>query len=868
MTAPRDADAPELAGRSPDPPGLEIGWTPSLFRRRAGRGPGLVAVEGPSGSVSYGDLDRVTDRWASVLSGEGVGPGVLVALTMPRSVEAVAAMLAVMKAGGAFLPIDPDYPTARVAFLLKDSASPVVLSTDSLAPGLPVTGARVLTIREIDRGSDDPGTAPPPEGDPGDPAYAIYTSGSTGRPKAALISHRGIGPLARSQAEAFGIGPGTRVLQFASLGFDASISEILVTLLSGGTVCVSEASGLVPGPALSGTLRRRSIHVATLPPTVLGLLPEGPYPDLRTLVVAGEACPAGLASRWSVGRKFINAYGPTEATVCVSLHVCPGGAQPAPPIGRPLPHVEALVLDEAGDPVPDETPGELAIGGPGLALGYLHRPGLTAERFPPHPTATDPETRVYRTGDRVIRRADGVLEFLGRVDDQVKIRGVRIEPGEVRGAIEAIEGVRAAAVLAEGEGRDRHLAAFVVPGRGSGLSVDRIREDLRDRLPIHLLPPRITLVDRLPTTPHGKLDRAALAGLDPRRVQGTSTAPPRTPPRDAPELEVARAWEELFGREVGVDDDFFALGGDSLSAMDLLARIARRCGEALPIAALLDDPTVAGLASALAERRGPGGWSPLVPIRAEGSRHPLYCVHPGGGNVLCYVELARALGPAQPLFGLQAPGVDEGRAPLTSVEAMADEYLDAIRSARPSGPIRLCGWSFGGVVAFEMARKLAEEGRPVDRLVLLDAGFLYSFAILRGLIPSEQPLVRFLGAKRDAIFPEFRRHAGRSQVVPPGASEALTRRVFEVFMANVEALYAYRPAPYRGGAITLMMAEEPFADRRRDPVDEWRRLCDDLDVVPVPGNHLTMLRPPHVGALADRLGERLRRAPVGGRSHG
>jgi thioesterase domain-containing protein/acyl carrier protein len=474
--------------------------------------------------------------------------------------------------------------------------------------------------------------------------------------------------------------------------------------------------------------------------------------------------------------------------------------------------------------------------------------------------------RIYRTGDRVRCRSDGVLEFLGRFDDQVKIRGVRIEPGEIREAIEAIPGVRAAAVLAEGEERGRCLSAFVVTSASDGPSVDQIRGSLRDRLPIHLIPRRITRIDRLPTTPHGKLDGASLLRFPnrPPTLVSTETETTRIPPRDAMELEVAQVWQAIFGHEVGIDEDFFALGGDSLSAMDLLARIDRQCGVPLPISALLKKPTVAGLASALVDRRGPGGWSPLVPIQSEGDRPPLYCVHPGGGNVLCYVELARALGPSQPLFGLQAPGVDEGRSPLISVEAMARCYLDAIESAMPVGPIRLCGWSFGGVVAFEMARRLAEEGRPVERLVLLDAGFVYSFAILRALIPSEQPLVQFLGAERDAIFPEFRRYAERSQIIPSGASNVQIRRIFEVFMANVEALYIYRPEAYRGGPITLMMAEEPFADRRRDPVGEWRRLCGELEIVSVPGNHLTMLRSPHVATLAERLKSRLSRSMIGG----
>lgn len=836
-----------------------MGWTPSLFRRRVAGNPAWIAVEGRSRSLSYAELDQWTDRLAVALSQSGVKPGVLVGLALPRSVEAIAAMLAVMKAGGAFLPIDPDYPTARQAFVLKDADVPLMVSSAEIAPNLPVSGASVVTLDDLERVAV-PSDVELKPGRADDLAYAIYTSGSTGRPKAALLTHRGIGPLYEAQAPAFGIGEGTRVLQFAALGFDAMISEVFVTLLAGGTVCVAEAEDLVPGDALARTLRDRRIAVVTLPPTVLGLLPRGAYPDLRTLVVAGEACPASLASEWSVGRRLINAYGPTEATVCASLYPCPEGPQPAPPIGKPLTHVEALILDDSGRPVAFGEAGELYLGGPALAEGYLRRPELTTERFVVHRNEEGSARRLYRTGDRVRQRHDGHFEFLGRLDEQVKIRGIRIEPSEVRDVLERHPQVRAAAVLPEGQGADRRLAAFIVPESAGQLSLDSLREHLRKNVPIHLMPGRMSLVNDLPRTDHGKLDHRAL--LDsvrdrPRRARPEEERTLPSAPRNAGELLVARVWNELFDREVEIHDDFFEIGGDSLAAMDLLSRLHRESGVSLSIAAMMQRPTVAGLAEALSHRRTSDAWSPLVPIQDRGNRPPLYCIHPGGGNILCYLDLARALGQDQPLYGLQAPGVDDERTPMTSVEAMADAYLEAITAVQPRGSIRLCGWSFGGVVAYEMARRLAEEGDPPERLLLIDAGFLHSFAILRALIPSETPLFQFLGARRNGIFPEFRRHAEASKIVPPGASERQIRRIFEVFMANVEALYSYRPEPYSGGRISLLMAEDHLADRRRDPLDEWRRLSDDLDVATIPGNHLTMMRPPHVDALARAIVDRV-----------
>ena len=844
------------------PRAVAAGWTPALFRGVAKRYGDVAAIEGAQGSLTFGELDRIVARRATALRALGVDRGTLVGLALRRSADAVALMLATMRAGGAFLPLDPDYPTSRLAFLMKDSGVRLVVAEPDVATRLPVVGATMVAPADLDVAG---GIATDFEGEAGDLAYAIYTSGSTGKPKAALLTHRGIGPLAESQGRAFAIGPGTRVLQFAMLGFDASISEILVTLLNGGTVCLAEPSELVPGMALSRTLRERRIEVATLPPSVLSALPKGPYPDLRTLVVAGEPCSGKLASQWSVGRRLLNAYGPTEATVCATIHHCPEGEQPSPPIGRPLPGIETLVLDPRGRRTPVGDVGELFLGGPGLAIGYLNRPKLTAECFVRRPSPDDPSRRLYRTGDRVRLRADGVLEFVGRRDDQIKIRGVRIEPGEVAEAIEQLPGVLAAAVLAEDFGDDRRLKAFVAAEPGAVVSADRIRSALRASLPIHLIPSEIIPLDRLPMTPHGKLNRRALSSRS--AVERGRSSRPQTPPRDPTEWQVAGVWAEVFGRAVGVSEDFFAIGGDSLGAMALLAGLQRRLRVTLPVSALLERPTVAGLAETIRRGRDPRSWSPLVPLQPEGARPPLFCVHPGGGGVLCYAELSRALGPEQPFYGLQAPGVDAGLPPLRTIDAMAELYLEALRSVRPAGPFLLGGWSLGGVVAYEMARRLEAEGRSPARLVLLDAGFVYAFAVLRALIPSDRPLASYLGADRSSLFPEFRRHAIDVGIIPRGARPSQAGRIFEVFMANVEAMLGYRPGPY-SGPVSLLVADEPFADRGRDPRDEWRGLCDDLEILGVPGNHLTMIARPHVdrlgSILADRFGSVGRDAAIGG----
>ncbi len=832
------------------------GWVPSLFRRRVQREGTAIALESSTESRTYQTLDQRTDQLGARLIQHGVGPEVLVAVILRRSIGAIESWLSVLKAGGAFLPIDPDYPRDRLRFLLKDSGVRHLITDAATAPHLPETGANVLEIDNLEFAG--PSDVLETEGDPESLAYAIYTSGSTGKPKAALLTHRGLGPFADAQATALGIQSGSRVLQFSSLGFDAAISEVFVTLLHGGILCIAEALELVPGPILAKTLVDRRIEVVTLPPSVLSMLPGGTYTHLRTIVSAGEPCSASLVNHWAQGRRFINAYGPTEATVCATLFECAEELSESPPIGKPLPYVDAVVLDESGNPVPDGIAGELCLGGPGLARGYLNRSKLTAERFITDPRSSDPRRRLYRTGDIVDRQKDGNYRYLGRSDDQLKIRGIRIEPGEIRGVLEAIPGIRSAVVLPIGEEGNRTLGAFVLLDHGQHLSTDSINRQLRQRLPIHLIPCRVTIVDRFPLTPHGKLDQRALLNnpetfaQQPDSLTSHRSHPDETPYRDATELQVALEWQELFGVEVGLGDDFFTLGGDSMAALELLTRLERRFGVGLPVASLLESPTVAGIAQELGRHLETASWSPIVPIQRLGNRPPLYCIHPGGGDVLCYLELARTLGLDQPLIGLQAPGVDGTQAPLSSVEAMAAHYLDAIKANQTDASIKLCGWSFGGVVGFEMARRLEAEGCAPDQLFVLDSGFLYAFAVLRALIPSERPLVQYLGGDRQAAWPEFLRSAEQARIVPPNAGLERTRQIFNVFMANVEAMMNYRPGPYQG-RVTLLMAEEPFADRRRDPIDEWRRLCPNLEIVTVPGNHLTMLRPPHVARLATQL---------------
>ncbi|MEU6173220.1 non-ribosomal peptide synthase/polyketide synthase [Streptantibioticus parmotrematis] len=592
---------------------------PELFERQAARTPDAVALLDGDREWTYAEVDRAANRLAHRLIGRGVGPERLVVLALPRSAETVVAQLAVAKAGGAFLPVDPDYPAQRREFMVRDAGAHLVLDDP----------AEVWV-------ADGPQTAPT-DADrtaaltPAHPAYVIYTSGSTGTPKGVTVTHRGLAAFAASAAEQYAAGPGDRVLQFASPSFDASVLELCVSLLGGAALVTGEEGPLV-GERLAEVLAGRRISHTLIPPAALATVePQtaAALPDLRTLIVGAEACPSDLVDTWAPGRRMINSYGPTEATVVATWTgpLSPGAG--APPIGRPAAACRAYVLDAALRPVPPGVTGELYVAGPGLARGYLGRPGLTAGRFVADPFGA-PGDRMYRTGDLVRRRADGELRFAGRADDQVKLRGFRIEPGEIESALRRSDLVRDAVVTVRADtpedgrtaGPDRLVAYVVLADGPTGpgqepLPVAELRGHLAEALPPHMIPSVFVPLERLPLTPNGKTDRRALP--DPGPAQAATGS--RVAPRTDTERRVARIWADVLGiEEVGADDNFFVLGGDSILSMQVVSRL-RRDGLHLATRDLFTHQTVAELAAVVraAPQRaddGPAtGQVPLTPIQ-------------------------------------------------------------------------------------------------------------------------------------------------------------------------------------------------------------------------------------------------------------
>ncbi|MEU8180128.1 amino acid adenylation domain-containing protein [Micromonospora sp. NPDC049047] len=830
-----------------------------LFARRAAEGGAREALVAGTERLTFDQLGARVHRLARELLARGVGAGDIVALALPRGTEPVVAALAVLAAGAAYLPIDAANPAERIGYLLGDARPVLLITTAATTPQLPELPPVLLL--------DDAGTAGAlARHEPGavtdgerrrplradDPAYVIYTSGSTGRPKGVVVAHASGVHLAADHGARFGVGAESRGLQFASFGFDAAFWEMCVSLLSGGAMVVA-ADEARAGRPLVELLHAERITLAVLPPVVVGAFPQDcDLPDGFVLAVAGEACPPEVVERWAPNRIMINAYGPTETTVCASVSD-PLRAGARPPIGRPVAGHRIYLLDDRLQPVPAGVPGELYVGGTGLALGYLGRPALSAQRFVADPFGPD-GARMYRTGDVARWLGDGSIDYLGRSDHQVKIRGYRVETGEIESALLAAGSIAQAAVLVR---EDRpgfpRLTGYLVPEPGHAVDDEAgLRARLRRGLPDYMVPDDLVVLDELPTTINGKVDRAALPAPQRRRAASR-------PPRTALQRTLCRAYAEVLGvDEVGVDDDFFDCGGNSIRSVHLVSH-AEQAGLRLTIVDVFTDRTPARLAERIL-RAGPqtaadgstDAFAPVLTIRGSGTLPPLFCVHGGMGLSLTYAGLAAHLEAERPVYGLQSPYHDPAAGLPESIEQLAGAYLEQVRAIQPSGPYHLLGWSFGGLVAFEMARMLQADGEQVAFLADLDS-FPYEAARDEPL-PDEADLTarlaEYLGyAEQGSGEPPMTlaRIVDRLQSSDGGlAAIGMERatRMLTLMRRHAELVHAHVPGVYTG-ALHLVTATERvdpalLADRAR----RWERhVAGEIHRLDVDCVHEFMMHP-------------------------
>ncbi|RDZ27243.1 non-ribosomal peptide synthetase [Lysobacter silvisoli] len=708
---------------------VQAATLPARFAEQAARSPDATAVRCDGRRLSYRELLLRSQHQAQRLVERGVTPGRIVAMALPRDERLLTAMLAIGYAGAAYLPLDPDAPDERLAAMLNDARPALLLTTPELAPRLSRLGVTAATMNLC-----GPSATPLPldRSTPEGGAYVLYTSGSTGLPKGVEVSHRNLDNLLEAMRRQLSPHAGDRFLAVTTAVFDVAALELFLPLVVGAQTVIAAADVVRDPPRLAELIREHRIGYVQATPSLWRMLLANGDTDLSGVhaLAAGEALSAELAQRLArLADKVSNLYGPTETTVySTAIQLTPADLA-APPIGRPLLNTRLYVLDSAGGLMPAGCAGELYIGGAGVAKGYLNRPELTAQRFLPDPF--DPRGgRMYRTGDRVRWREDGVLEYLGRGDQQLKVRGNRVEPGEIESQLMRHADVAEAAVVAEtavGEGGLR-LIAYVVPAAGAALQTDALRRYLARKLPDYMVPAALVPLDALPLTASGKLDRKALPA--PERGDRAGFAPPR----NELERQLAAMWAELLALpQVSIHDSFFDLGGDSLTAAQLIARLPERFGKRLPVASLFDASTVAGLA-ALLERTEHEHGDPLGPVLSlrrppprpeRAPPRPLFCIHPIAGLSLGYAGLLRHLDPALPVYGLQARGLRGDEALPASIEAIAADYLAQIKRLQPEGPYRLLGRSLGGTIAHALAAQLRELGQPVELLAMIDS---YLFA--------------------------------------------------------------------------------------------------------------------------------------------
>lgn len=883
-----------------------------LFELQVERNPDAIAAvfssggenHGSDSQLSYRELNYRSNQLAHYLRAQGVQPDEIVGIFMERSLDVIVGILGILKAGGAYLPLDPDYPQEHLKFMMKDARVTLLLTHECLKGTLqsllspePQKSKTKFILMDSDwmaislESNENPVSGVTPE----NLAYVLYTSGTTGKPKGVLTCHRGLTNLAEAHVRIFGVRPESRVIQLSTLNFDASVSEFAMALCSGASLYFGPSEALFPGAPLFNQLRMNSITHITITPSALEVMPKEDLPALKTIIVAGDVCSPDLVKHWAAGRRFFNAYGVTEASVCSLIAQCENGAR-KPPLGRPLDNTQIYILDRYLQPVPAGIPGELYIGGPCLARGYLNLPELTKERFIPNPIKEnkawrtpqgdrfEPADRLYKSGDKVRYLSNGDVEFLGRIDHQIKIRGYRIEPGEIEVVLQSHPDVRQVVVVQREDQPGQHrLAAYVVLNRDGGPETEtrerngKILESLQDyvgsKLPHYMIPSAFVVLEAFPLSPNGKIDRKALP-VPETVIDGNRAG--YVGPRDLLEMKLIQTWEDLLNiQNVGVYDNFFKLGGHSLLAVQLMARIEQRLGARLPISTIFERPTIEQLAVLMRQNISTQAWSPLVQIKQGGARKPVFCIHPGGGTVVGYFELARLLDDDLPIYGLQARGFEKGQQPVTQVDKMAANYLEAIRTIQPEGPYFFIGWCLGARISFEMALQLQKQGERVSHMAFLDAYApsvipdelleLDDAAKILGLVAQDVPVfldyLRTLGP--DEMLMHVLDEAKKVNVVPPDFDLEDGRRFFDVFKAN--GRLAHCPiSQFFQGRIILFRADEEvaFAARLTQNQDlAWGELAPNgVEVHFVPGNHNTLVREPHVKVLAEKLNTYIKQA--------
>jgi len=844
-----------------------------LVAEQVRRTPAAVAVTFEGRSLTYRELYARAMGLAQKLRAAGVGRDVPVGICLDRSLDLTVAVLAVLQAGGAYVPLDPSLPAERLKMICEDARLALAISRDSVKVSRDLPIPAIINIADLPLTSAAEPEYLPCPAQPEDLAYILYTSGSTGRPKGVAMPHRALVNLILWQRASLGLEPGQRTLQFASLGFDVSFQEIFGTWCAGGTlVLISEETRRDFGRLLR-LLVEESVQRVFLPFVALQHLAEAAagrnlFPAaLVEAITAGEQLKTTPALRQFFMNlpncRLWNHYGPTECHVVTSYRLPDDvNAWPElPPIGRAIDNTSAYLFDPWGQPVPVGVPGEIYLGGACVARGYFNRPDLTDERFVPHSFCPHSQDRLYRTGDYGRWNEAGELEFLGRRDEQIKIRGYRVELGDIEAALRQLPGVRAAvAALRNDRGEHGYLVGYLVLNEQADFSPDAFRSELERVLPNYMIPARFCRLETLPLNSNGKVDRRALPA-----PQLEVPSPSAEPARNYAETRMLRVWSRVL-RQSGLrpTDNYFDLGGDSLVAAQLFSEIEAEFGFVFSLSELLNRPTPRQLTELVEQAADEIGWNSLVPIQEQGDASPLFLLPGIGGSLVDYYPLAKQLGGDRPVFGLQPHGIDGVAEPLDDVIAIAECYWEQIRQVQPRGPYYLAGYSFGGVLAYELAQQIRAAGEEVAMLALVDTSF--EDFCERPLLERVWFHLRYMfSGEAERKFGYFRtrlvnfihrfRYGFRERPLDYMLDcMNLTPASRRVAGSHWQAWSRYRPQPYPGHIHILLAGWSQESPRHKELTWNWANLAErGVTLCAIPGTHENLFKGRNLTILAEQF---------------
>ena len=849
-----------------------------LFEEQVNKTPDNIALVFEEQSLTYQELSQKANQLAHFLhQNYQIKPDTLIGICIERSLDMATALLAVLKAGAAYVPIDSNYPEERIKYILENSKISLLLTqsfiNDKLSGFFSEFSGQLINLDRLNFESF-PCHNLALQSKPNDLAYVIYTSGSTGQPKGVMVEHKGLCNLALVEIETFDVHPSSRVLQFASFSFDAFIWEVLMAWGGGATLYLGNKDNLMPGLPLVERLRDDAITHITLPPSALAVLPWENLPSLQTIIVAGEACSPELVKKWSQGRNFFNGYGPTEGSVCATIAKYTSFEEKIT-IGRPIPNVQVYILDSHLQPVSIGVPGELHIGGAGLARGYLDRPDLTAEKFIEVNLLGKIE-RIYKTGDLAKWQNDGNIEFLGRIDHQIKLRGFRIELGEIEAVLLKHPAIKEVIVNLHKTENNQQLVAYVTGELIDDLS-QQLKQHLKTHLPDYMIPSQIIRLDEFPLTPNGKIDRQALPHPN-HESQSLYEAP-----RNNIEQQLTEIWSLIVECEkISIHDNFFDLGGHSILAIKLLNEIQKNFNQELSLTSLFQNPTIAQLAQQLSQFEVQPSISDLLVLQPSGQKISIFCVAGSNGHAFYFRDFAMNFADEHPVYGLETPGRDGSHSLPISVEDHASSLIKTLQQKQPKGPYILIGYSSGCSVALEMAFQLEQQGEIISLLGIFDAGLVANpdYITKRSDLDWIWNMIeRIEAVKGISLGLNYEQLAAQSDdqnrwylaaealyhhnVLPEHSTLSLLKTNLEVMKRVTLNYAAYQPnfvisAPivlFRAQDVKEIVVQEHQAMSHYQQSDwGWQPYSNKpVQVISVPGNHGQMLYEPNVKILADQL---------------